>query len=152
MSYDHVPKLLVVLHAEPAEDDRDTTIRVARRARSHHAPEPSRRARSARLATTWRRIDRVGRRPTLDGHHRASLATVAGRPADVIVGAVVGGHAASVVRGRAQLGTSADSTPLTKRPESSVEKRLASSTASSSTTATGTSGRSTSSNRRGASR
>ena len=41
---------------------------------------------------------------------------------------------------------SADSTPLTKRPLLSVEKRLASSTASSMTTATGTSGRSASSN------
>ena len=40
---------------------------------------------------------------------------------------------------------SAASTPLTKRPESSVENRLASSTASSMTTATGTSGRSASS-------
>ncbi len=41
---------------------------------------------------------------------------------------------------------SADSTPLTNRPLLSVEKRLASSTASSMTTATGTSGRSASSN------
>jgi hypothetical protein len=40
----------------------------------------------------------------------------------------------------------AESMPLTKRPESSVEKRLASSTASSITTAVGTSGRPSSSN------
>ena len=77
-------------------------------------------------------------------------ATLAGRPSSVDADDArrrltstrrSGRRSGPSVAGRS-LGAMAESMPLTKRPESSVENRLASSTASSMTTATGTSGRS----------
>ena len=99
----------------------------------HATAEPARRIGAGPPAPTRSVRDPCTRRSPRGHDARGVRRQAPGRPAPPSSGV-----------GRS-LGAMAESMPLTKRPESSVEKRLASSTASSMTTATGTSGRSFSS-------